>query len=358
MNSKERVIAALNHKQPDRIPMFIRLAPELEAQLQDHLGLDKRQLMEWHGQDIFKAVPSFPDAVSDINYSDPTIEVTPDGQLLDIYHVPFRQVTTNFQTYVELAGAPPLKDYQGVESLDDYPWPTPDMWDYSTIESQIDSDADMAAYGHSRGFFEIAHFMRGMDNFLVDLGINSEFACSLMDHIANYLLEKTRRILQAGKGRLVIFEYNDDIASQLGLFISPDMWRKYIKPRMVKFCDLIHSYGAKVKYHSCGSVYAIIPDLIEIGVDLLNPVQPLAKDMNPFDLKKQFGDRLSFEGGIDIQELLPKASPQKVKQHVRQMIDIVGKNGGYILGGSHKIQADVLVENIIAMVDEAMGRTV
>lgn len=352
MTSKQRVLAALGHTQPDRVPCHIRLAPELAEKLQQHLGLDESGLEDWLHPDVVRAVPRFPNAASEIRYADPTIEVTDDGLFLDVFRVPFRQVTTELQTYVELAGLPPLRDCQSLDELAAFDWPTADMWDYSTVKDQVLA-TDKAAYGHSRGFFEIAHFLRGMDAFLMDLALNEDFACALMDHIADYLLEKSRRILEAGEGNLVLFEYNDDVACQRGLFISPDMWRRLIKPRMARFCDLAHSHGARVKYHSCGSVRKIIPDLIEIGVDLLNPVQPLAAGMAPFELKKLFGDRLAFDGGIDIQELLPNASPAQVRDHVRRMIDVVGREGGYILGGSHTIQADVPVENIIAMVEEA-----
>ena len=197
--------------------------------------------------------------------------------------------------------------------------------------------------------------MRGMEDFLTDLALNPDFACALMDHIADYLLERTRRILQAGRGGFVICEYNDDVASQRSLFISPGMWREHIKPRVARFCELIHSFGAKVRYHCCGSVYPIIPDLIEIGVEILHPVQPLATDMDPFRLKAEFGAQLCFHGAIDTQALLPNGSVQEVRRHVRKMIDVVGKDGGYILAGSHSIQADVPVENIIAMIEEARG---
>ena len=356
MTSKERVLAVLNHIQPDRVAMHPRMAPELDKKLQERLGLGDAEFRDWLGVDIVKITPEFRGAVSDKCYADPTIEVANDGLYFDIYRVPFYYIETEFQAYMEQAGRPPLQNCQAIDELDNFPWPTADMWDYSMIESRLDAHKDKATYGHSRGFFEIAHFMRGMDTFLMDIALDPEFASSLMGRIADYLLEKARRILEAGNGKFDIFEYNDDIASQNALFISPDMWRQFIKPRMAKFCDLYHSYGAKVKYHSCGSVYAIIPDLIEIGVDILNPVQPLAKDMNPFELKKEFGQDISFEGGIDVQDLLPNGSPDGVRQYTRRMCDVVGKSGGYVLGGSHKIQADTPVENVIAMIEEANNR--
>jgi uroporphyrinogen decarboxylase len=356
MTSKDRILSAVMHCQPDRVPIMLHFAPETKARLRERLGLDERAFWQWCGQDMVQVGPRYRKAASDIAYADPTIEVTPDSLYLDIWRVPFRQVRLDTQTYVELAGRPPLAHIETAGDLDRHPWPDPDDWDYSNIAADLAARADYAVRGHSRGFFEIAHFMRGMEDFLVDLALRPELACDLMDRIGSYLLARSRRILEAGGGQYTIFEYNDDVASQRSLFISPSMWREHIKPRVAVFCDLAHGHGAKLRYHCCGSCREIIPDLIEIGVDILNPIQPLAEGMDPFELKRLFGDRITFDGGIDTQQLLPNASPGEVRAHTRRMIDIVGRAGGYILGGSHSIQADCPDENIIAMVDEAMGR--
>ena len=356
MTSKERVIAAASHQQPDRVPIDLSFAPEVQAGLRERLGVSDEQLWRWAGQDFAPVAPRFIDPASPKRYASPTVEVTEEGYLVDIFGVPFREVRTEFQVYVELVGRPPLAECESFDELDRHPWPTAELWDYSDIPAQLSAHADEATWEHSRGFFEIAHFMRGMDNFLTDLALRPDFAAALMDHIAEYLLAKAGRMLEAGGGRYVVFEYNDDVASQRGLFISPQMWRRLIKPRMARFCDLIHRHGALVRYHSCGSVRAIVPDLIEIGVDILNPVQSLAAGMDPFELKRAYGDRLTLHGGVDIQELLPRSTPRQVRQAVRRLVDVVGEHGGYILGGTHTIQADAPVENVVAMIDEALGR--
>lgn len=356
MNSRERILAAVEHRQPDRVPIALHFAPEVEARLQGRLGLDGGALWAWCGQDMVQVSPRYKRPVSPIAYADPTIEVTPDGLYRDIWRVPFRRVQLESQVYVELAGLPPLADARSVADLDRFAWPGADDWDYADIPGELAAHAGYAVRGHSRGFFEIAHFVRGMEEFLVDLASEPAFACDLMDRIIHYLLERSRRILEAGGGQYTVFEYNDDVASQRGLYISPGMWRRHIKPRVARFCDLARCHGAKLRYHCCGSCREIIEDLIEIGVDILNPVQPLAAGMDPFELKRLFGERITFDGGIDIQQLLPKASPREVRAHTRRMIDEVGKSGGYILGGSHAIQPDCPDDNIIAMVDEALGR--
>lgn len=354
MTSRERFLVAVSHLQPDRVPIGVRFAAELAHGLKTHLGLaSDAELRDWVGLDLVTVRPAFRRPASDRFYADPTLEVTPDGLYLDIYRVPFRWIQTDCQAYMELAGFPPLADAQTVADLERHPWPTPELWDFSGIPGQLETYRDKATWARSRGMFEIACFLRGMDQFMMDLAGEPEFAEALLDRIADGLLELTRRTLEVGGGKYVFYEYNDDVASQRAMMISPEMWRQFIRPRMARFCDLIHSFGAKVRYHSCGSVYPIIPDLIEIGVDILNPVQPLARDMAPERLKKEFGSRLCFDGGIDTQVLLPKGTPADVRAAVRRMIDVVGKDGGYICSGSHTLQADVPLNNVIAMLEEA-----
>jgi uroporphyrinogen decarboxylase len=194
-----------------------------------------------------------------------------------------------------------------------------------------------------------------MDAFLVDLADKPDFACGLMDRIADYLLEKAERVLEQSGGRYLMFEYNDDVATQQGLIISPAMWRRHIKPRIARFCGLFQSYGTKVRYHCCGSCYEVIPDLIEIGVDVLNPIQPRAAKMDPFKLKSEFGNDICLHGGVDIQQLLPYDSAGRVYEHVCRLIEVVGRDGGYMLGAGHRIQVDTPAENILAMVEAATG---
>ncbi len=347
------MLAALEHRQPDRVPIGMNFQGEVFERLKARLGVDDRGAWTWVGQDFAGVGARFTKAVSEVRYADPTIRVSEKGHLVDLWGVPFRQVKTEYQSYVELVGEPPLGTLESVDELEAYPWPKADDWDYSGIGEELEAKSEQATGGHSRGFFEIAHFMRGMEGFLTDLALRPELACALMDHISEFLLEKTRRTLEAGEGQYVLFEYNDDVASQRGLFMSPGMWREHVKPRMAKFCDLIHAHGAKVRYHCCGSPYAILTDLVEIGVDILHPVQPLATDMDPFRLKEEFGDRLTFHGAIDTQQLLPHGSVEEVRREGRRMIDVVGKNGGYVLAGSHSIQGDVPLDNVVAMIEEA-----
>ena len=151
-------------------------------------------------------------------------------------------------------------------------------------------------------------------------------------------------------------EYNDDVGIQSGLMMSPEMWRKYLKPRVAEMFDLIRSFGKRVRYHSCGGVRDIIPDLIDIGLETLNPFQPLATGMEPVALKRDFGKDLTFHGGIDMQELLPNASVQQVRDETQRLLDILNEDGGWIACSSHNLQPDTPPENIVAMYEVLLGR--
>lgn len=133
------------------------------------------------------------------------------------------------------------------------------------------------------------------------------------------------------------------------------MWRRYIKPRYKKLVDAVHSYGLKYFHHSCGGVRPIIPDMIEIGFDVLNPIQPLAVGMEPAELADEFGEKITFYGAIDEQETLPYKKAEEVKQEVYDRLDTLGKYGGYIVAPSHGFQPDTPIENILAMYEAVLG---
>ncbi len=356
MNSKQRVRMALAHQQPDRVPLDYYAREEVSAQLRARFGLRREESLEdFLGVDLRGVGPAIRREADPLCYADPTAAVTPDGVYRDIWGVGFRPNQTAVGFYMDLADSP-LRGLDSAAELDDYPWPTADLWDYSTLAEQARRHGDRWLWAHSRGIFEISWFLRGFDEFLLDLADAPERAAAVMDRVQAYLMERTRRILEAGRGLIDMIEYNDDVGSQNGLLLSPAMWRAHIKPRMAEFIRLCRPYGVAVRYHSCGGIRPIIADLIEIGVDVLNPVQTAARGMEAAGLKRDFGDRLSFNGGIDTQGLLPNATAGEVRVETRRLIDTLGRGGGFILAPSHVYQADVPVENVIAVYETALGR--
>jgi uroporphyrinogen decarboxylase len=163
------------------------------------------------------------------------------------------------------------------------------------------------------------------------------------------------RMLSAAQGRIDLAFTADDIGGQEGLLMSLAMWERFIKPHHTRLNRVIHEHGAKVIYHSDGSVMEAVPGLVEMGIDVLQALQFDAKGMDPVALKEGFGDRLCFEGGISVQSTLPFGTAEEVRAEVEERIRVLGRDGGYILGPSHAIQAGTPAENVVAMFDEAAG---
>jgi uroporphyrinogen decarboxylase len=196
--------------------------------------------------------------------------------------------------------------------------------------------------------------LRGFDTFLLDMAADRDFAEELLDRVLAIEIDIASTFLDAVGPYLDIMAFKDDIGMQSGPIISPAMFRDMIKPRMKKLIDTIRSKTqAKLWFHSCGSVYYAIPDLIELGVDILNPVQVQAKEMDTARLKREFGNRLAFWGGVDTQQVLPFGTPEAVAAEVKQRLADLAPGGGYILASVHNLEADVPGENIWAMYQTA-----
>lgn len=356
MTHKERTCEAIHHRQPDRVPIEYWARDEVTEALVHRLGLESpSELMDALDIDLRGVGPKFIPASHSLSYADPTIEVTPEGIHRDIWGVGFRPNQTSCGFYMDLASSP-LHSISSVDELADHSWPSPDLWDYSEIGRQTESLSEFWIGAHSRGIFEISWFLRGFAEFMTDLVCERDLAVALMDRVQEYLFERTRRVLEAGKGKIDMVEYNDDVGGQDALLIAPGLWREHLKPRMAEFVRLCRTHGAVVRYHSCGSVRAVIPDLIEIGVDVLNPVQAIAAGMDPYELKKEYGGLITLDGCVDTQQLLPNATADEVRREVARLIEIVGNGGGLILAPSHVLQPDVPVENVVALYETALGR--
>ncbi len=201
--------------------------------------------------------------------------------------------------------------------------------------------------------FETGTFLRSFDNFLCDIYLNKLGTQKLLDSFVEKNLLKIKRVLEGVKDYVDIIMFGDDLGSQDMPFISPDKFREIFKPFYKKMWDCVHeNSNCKVFLHSCGSIYKLIPDLIDAGLDILNPVQTSAKDMEPEKLKKEFGKYITFwGGGCDTQEVLPNWSPNEIKRHVKERIEIFSKNGGFVFCQVHNILANIPPENVVAMLE-------
>lgn len=352
MKHRERVLMALNHQAPDRCPMQISFTPEfadrLEADLQvkgkavhnPHGGGNTYELERALGEDMLLT------SVGWANSYYQEGDVYTDEWGITWKSAPY---TTPFGTgsYTEIADHP-LKDDRAVAS---YKGPDP-----YRPELYEDSQRVIAQYKDEywivgvtvTTIFECAWGLRGYERILSDFVLNPDLAHQILEIPYRFHLAAARQLVKMGVDMIWI---GDDVGAQTRMLMSPAHWRKFLKPRMANFIAELKAINPQVKvaYHSDGVVYPIIPELIEIGLDILNPIQPAC--MDPERLKKEFGDRLCFWGSIDEQYTLPFGTPGEVRAEVMQRLRTLGKDGGLILGPTHHVQLDTPMENFWAMVN-------
>jgi uroporphyrinogen decarboxylase len=214
-------------------------------------------------------------------------------------------------------------------------------------------NTDFAVVGSAGGptnIFELSWYLRGLDQLLMDLVADKHFAHALLRKVTDLQKAKYGEFLKKAGKYLDIVRVGDDMGTQGQPFFSPALYREMIKPYQREFYSFIKERtDAALMFHSCGNVYPLIPDLIEVGVDILNPVQVSINDMDPARLKREFGDRLAFSGAIDTQRVLPYGTPEEVEEEVRRRVQELGPNGGYLIASVHNIQPDVPPENVVAL---------
>jgi uroporphyrinogen decarboxylase len=196
--------------------------------------------------------------------------------------------------------------------------------------------------------------VRGWEEFFVDLVERPEWVHFLCRKFTDFYLEDYTRAAEATGGRIDLYLLISDLAGQQGPLISMAMFAEFVAPYLKEMIDRIHHLGGLVMYHSCGAVTRFIPELIRLGVDILDPIQPTGPGMQPERLKADFGRSLSFHGGIDMQNLLPHATPAQVATEARRYCEVLGAAGGYILAPAHLFQPDVPPENILAVYQESL----
>ncbi len=344
--SKHRVLAAANLAEPDRTPIDIQLNPWVHRRLCRDLGAaSHRELLLRLGSDVVDLR-----GVVDPHYRGPVPESRELGDGVRENYWGWRQKTVDTATgpedcFVEFV----LEKAASVDELQRHRWPEPDWFDFSDFAGRLAEWGEFAVMASGASVFQHATFLRRIDNLLIDMAVRPEMAHWLMDRYTDFYVAYFDRMLTAAEGRIDVVRAADDLGTQIGLFFSPAMFRTFIKPRLEKLVDMTHSHGVKFMFHSCGAVRPLIEDLIEIGVDILDPLQAVAKGMEPRSLKDEFGDRICLHGGICTQHLLPRGTPEEVRRETRRRVEILGVGGGYILAPCHVVQTDVPTENILAM---------
>lgn len=386
ISPRARVKTALRHETPDRVPVDFLATLEIWNRLAERLRPDATSVgpsdyfdPAWEAIlrhfEVDCRVLSYdqfcapPDSVlqpgATVEWWDVLSRSTPgrmwrqklpDGSLRSIWGHHIRVVENPTGAYEEFAHYP-LSRATSLNDLKRHPWPEPDWWDFEALPQiidQLDSPQEYHLRFRIGSVFETAWQLRGMQEFLMDLALQPEIPLYMMDRLTEVCVEYTRQVIELAGDRLDMVYFYDDVASQSSLMISQEMWEKYIRPRHAQLIDLAKAHNIPVMYHCDGAIYPLLPQLLELGIDLLNPVQADAKGMAPERLKQEFGDRLSFHGGIDIIKTLPRGTVAEVQAEVKARARVLGDKGGYILASSHHIQSDTPLDNILAMYDLAL----
>ncbi|MDH5439006.1 MAG: hypothetical protein OEY31_00190 [Candidatus Bathyarchaeota archaeon] len=343
LNHRDRVVAAVNLEEPDQVPWcaYFGFAPSLYNKLCNYYSIPSEpvdpifpELYRKLGFDVIMVNPSPPDGYP---------RLFPDGSYCDHFGVTFGR----FMGFSTRPIEHPLAN-ANVDGLENYEFPDPESLSLGPIDRFVRKDGDEYALmsGFSFTLFERAWTLRGFAQILADFYLYPSFVERLLDKITDYGVELARRIVEKP---IDIYWIGDDYSDQRGMLMSPAIWRKFIKPRLARIADVARRKDIPTFLHTDGNPSDILDDLAEVGITVINPVQPLAID--PSYVKDKLGDRLCLFGTIDIQHTLPFGSPQDVKKEVITRIETCGYGGGLILSPSHAVPPDVPLANTVALVD-------
>jgi uroporphyrinogen decarboxylase len=371
LSHRDRVLAVLNHEMPDRLPMDLGGCPasgiNLYAykRLKEHLGIPgpirvqtERSLLAWPDDAVLERFDvdlrlvvayTAEDSGSRGMFDEAAYDA--EAEFTDMWGVVRRRPARGHYYVIH---APFDKEEPTLADLDAHLWPSPTKTDATGLRREAERlrrDTDCALVVHVPGrIFSVGQFMCGFENWLVQLKANPEFCEALLDRALEIQLAMAEETLAAVGNTVDILYLADDYGIQTGPLISPALFRQFFKPRMARLIRFLRERSpAAIAFHSCGSVYALIPDFIEVGVQILNPIQVAAADMDTARLRREFGKQLAFWGAIDTQRVLPAGSPDDVRAEVdRRVADL---SPGYIPTSVHNIQAEVPPQNIVAMFD-------
>lgn len=382
MTSRQRVLAALDRQEPDRVPIDIggalcSISQFSYRRLLEHLGWEEEivigglltqvvkpsdRILELLGSDFIHLFAGPPDVKLGRNLEgsmDDPFDTYLSGEgkrhtFMDEWGVTWRR-SAYYYDMIDF----PLKGEVSLKDLESYRWPDPkDAGRFRGLKERAkaahESGKIVTLDPLAGGILEMASSMRGHQDLYADLVVNLDFAEAMLDGIVSFFEDFYEAALTAAHPYIDIVFFGDDYGMQNNMIISPKMWRKMIKPGLARLIQKIKSVAdVKFQHHSCGAIKPIIGDLAEIGVDILNPVQPTAAGMDLPEIKKEFGEKLVLHGAVDQQEILPYGAPEEVAEEMKRRINQLAPGGGFVVAVSPNIQADVPPENILTLFQTA-----
>ena len=348
MTSKERVLAAFRNQEPDRVPIDYGANPGIDGRLKAHFGLDADD-----GEGLLRALGVDFRGVG-APYVGPQRHPDIPGRSVDVWGIRRRWVEHETGGYWDYCDWP-LRE-AALAEVEAWPMPSPDDFDYAAVARQCEQYRDWCVFAGNAGVGDIINsngMLRTMEQVLVDLITEDAAGLRLIDRRNEINLEVMRRTLEAGAGCIDLLVIGEDLGTQRGPTLSPALFRKQIRPRMQRFVDLAARWEIPVMIHSCGSSSWAFEDFLEMGIRVVDTLQPEAKDMAPAYLKGRFGGRLAFHGMISTAGPVAYGTVDEVVENVRETLRVMMPGGGYALAPTHMLQDNSPTENVVAMYDAA-----
>lgn len=351
MKPRDRVTASILKKSFDRLPIKHLAVEEIDLRLLKYFDIkDRDELLKIIGDDFREIKPDYcgPD-MGDLRSEHGGIEK-------GIHGIVSCVVWNKALSLYDQDVVYPLAGIDSINQLDNNLFAETDWFDYSTIKQQCLMQQEYASiFGYCEmDFINGFSILRGQEQILIDIGLQDPLFLELCDRKLEFVCQHIEKALKAGEGLIDFVHFGEDFGSQGGLLISPQCFEDIFASRYRKAFDIVHAYGARTMLHSCGSVHRLIPNLINIGLDVLDVVQTNAVDMDLKVLHKEFGNDISFSGTMCVQKVLPFGTVSEVREEVNKRLEIF-KDGGLIIGPSHQIQIDTPIQNILEMYRAAGG---
>jgi uroporphyrinogen decarboxylase len=345
MNSRERMLAAIARQPVDRIPTDLWCTGEVWQRLINHFGSPEQVRAGLHLDGFGGGGP---------RYVGPTLPAAPAGETVDYWGLRYKRMAYGTGEYQEQSFSP-LAAAMTLDDLRAYRWPQVAWFDFSALPDQLRAQRGERAIqvGYMAPFY-FHNLLRGLELSLTDPLLEPDFTHELVGRITDYFLAYHRRLFETCAGLIDVTQVTDDLGSQHGPLLSLETWRTFYREPTRRCIALAHEFGIKVMHHDDGAMSDFLPDLVELGIDILNPVQWTCPGMATGPLKARWGRQLCFHGGIENQRILPFGTPDEVRAEVRHCVDTLASDGtGYILAPCHNIQPVTPLANILAMYDEA-----
>ena len=351
MTPKERIAAAVAHLEPDKVPAHINATKWVVDKLKIALNVDSdKALLEALHIDVYDMRGIDIHSGTAPKYTGQENEFFPEdwaGAINSFWSIKEFENLTDSGWNMEME-APPLANAATLEDLGSYPWPNNDWFDYSDLRSELEHWKDFSIMASGASVFQHATYLRGMDTLMMDMMINPDAANFVLDKFNGFYYEYYRRMFEVAGDLIDVFALADDFGMQKTLLIGPEMFDEFVAPRLKKMANLAHSYNIKLLLHTCGNVESLIPRFIELGVDILDPIQP--ESMDPVAIKKKYGNDICLRGGISVQNVVSRGTVEEVKAEAKRIVEALKPGGGYIFSPGHPVlQDDIPVENIITM---------